>query len=96
MIFATFTGMNLARYAYTQDPDPVHQLVINDTVRLLNRELNNVNERNWVPTCWLGSHVHRNRRRGMTTNYYDQLLDGLHPTDILLDLWAQDFVVVVK
>ena len=92
MIFATITGMDIARYAYTQDKDPVHQLVINDTVRLLNREINNINERNWVPTCWLGSHVHRNRRRGMTTNYYDELSDGLHPTDTLLDLWAQDIV----
>ena len=92
MIFGTLTGMDIARYAYTQDKDPVHQLVINDTVRILNRELNNINERNWVPTCWLGSHVHRNRRRGMTTNYYDQLSDGLHPTDMLLDLWAQDIV----
>ena len=60
MIFGTITGMDIARYAYTQDKDPVHQLVINDTVRLLNREINNINERNWVPTCWLGSHVHRN------------------------------------
>ena len=92
MIFATITGMDIARYAYTQDKDPVHQLVINDTVCLLNREINNINERNWVPPCWLGSHVQRNRRRGMTTNYYDELSDGLHPTDTLLDLWAQDIV----
>ena len=92
VLFATITGMDLSVYPYVQDHDPVHRLIINDTIRIINKELNNINERNWVPTCWMASHVHRTRRRGMTKNYYRQLSDGLHPSGFLLEQWAQDIV----
>ena len=62
VIFATITGMDLSVYPYVQDHNPVHQLIVNDTIRIINKELNNINERNWVPTCWMASHVHRTRR----------------------------------
>ena len=92
LIFAQLTGLDISASPYTQDHDPTHQEVINDAIRNINRELVNINERNWVPTVWMGRHVHRNRGNGNTTNYYRQLADGLHPTTHLLRSWAKDIV----
>ena len=92
LIFAQLSGLDISTSLYTQDHDPAHQEVINGSIREINRELVNINERNWVPTVWMGKHIHRNRYNGRTTNYYQQLVDGLHPTTNLLRLWAKDIV----
>ena len=86
------TGMDLAKYAFEQDTDPDHQLIVNETIQRVNREIVNINERNHIPTIWAASHVYRNRSKGHQTNYYNQLSDGLHPSNNLLWLWAQDIV----
>ena len=92
LIFAQISGLDISTSPYTRDHNPHHQEVINGAIREINRELVNINERNWVPTVWLGKHIHRYRKNGTTTNYYRQLFDGLHPTTQLLRLWAKDIV----
>ena len=89
LIFGQLTGIDLAAYPYIQDYDPDHQRILNDTVTIVNRELVKINQRNWVPTCWTGKHVHQNRH-GRRTNYYRLLTDGLHPSEFLLRKWAMD------
>ena len=51
LLFGQITGIDLSRYAYTQDHDPLHQEIVNNTIVIVNRELVKINERNWVPTC---------------------------------------------
>ena len=92
IIFGQITGLDLSVYAYIQDHNPAHQTIVNQGIQLINREITNINERNWVPTLWTAKHVHRPRGGGRTTNYYRQLSDGLHPTANLLQLWASDIV----
>ena len=92
IIFGQITGLDLSVYAYIQDHNPAHQTIVNQGSQLINREITNINERNWVPTLWTAKHVHRPRGGGRTTNYYRQLSDGLHPTANLLQLWASDIV----
>ena len=92
VLFATITGMDLHRYAFVQNPDHDHQAIVSETIQRVNREVVNINESNHVPTIWAASHVHRNRSKGRQTNYYDQLSDGLHPTNNLLEAWAHDIV----
>ena len=97
LLFGQITGLDLSRYAYIQDHDPLHQEIVNNTIVIVNRELVKINERNWVPTCWAAKHVHRRRRQGRTrraryVHYYDMLSDGLHPSENLLRCWADDIV----
>ena len=92
LIYAQLSGFDLSRYQLTQDHNPNHQRVIDAAIQNINKELVNINSRNWVPTCWMGKHVHRIRQNGETTNYYRQLWDGLHPSSNLLELWARDIV----
>ena len=92
LIFAQISGFDISTSPFTQDYDPTHQEVIDGAVNRINKELTNINSRNWVPTVWMGKHIHRNRGAGNTSNYYSLLADGLHPTKNLLRLWAKDIV----
>ena len=92
IIFAQISGLDISASPYTRDYNPHHQDIINEAIRIINKELVNINERNWVPTVWMGKHIHRYRKNGTTTNYYRLLEDGLHPTHQLLSLWAKDIV----
>ena len=89
--FATLSGMDLQRYPWTNDASFQHQQILNSGVLAVNAYITTINARNHVPTCWTSRKIHRTR--GNTwAHYYNFLSDGLHPTDSLLDFWAEQVV----
>ena len=92
ILFGTLTGMELKRYAMTQDTDPYHQYIINVGIARVNGEVVAINERNHVPTPWMARKVHRIRKTRSGKTYYSHpyhhLSDGYHPTTALLKSWT--------
>ena len=43
LLFGQLTGIELSRYAYTEDHDPLHQEIINNTIIIVNHELVKIN-----------------------------------------------------
>ena len=61
IIFAPLTGIDLKRYAMTNDRDGHHQYVIDVSITRMNENIVAINERNHVPTPWMAGKVHRYR-----------------------------------
>ena len=92
IIFAPLTGIDLKRYAMTNDVDGYHQYVIDTGITRINDNIVAIDERTHVPTPWTASIVHRYRKsrtgRVRYTQKYHHLHDGYHPGPELLKFWA--------
>ena len=91
--FATLSGMDLHRYPWTNDASFDHQRILNTGVPIANSYITVINARNHLPTCWTARKIHRTRNNTFA-HYYNFLSDGFHPTDALLDFWAEQIVTL--
>ena len=70
-----------------------HQRILNTGVPIVNSYITVINARNHLPTCWTARKIHRTRNNTFA-HYYNFLSDGFHPTDALLDFWAEQIVTL--
>lgn len=91
IIFATLTGMSLKTYNHVFDANDLHddQVILNDTIKLVNRSIVRYNESNSVATPWMTRLVHRRHRNMFMHSYHRLQSDGCHLSAEIRASWAK-------
>ena len=109
--FATLTGLYLEDYnnpsrkhmspdqygSYCTEDKCVNpgQLVINESVKEINRKLTALNKANATPTVWTGGVVH-SYFKNTHHHYYSRLSDGCHASNNTKDKWVAQIIKSTK
>lgn len=88
IVFPTQTGADMGWYSHYPG-DRVHpqQLILDESISIINRNITTQNNSMRVFTPFLASPVHT-RCRGKVRTMYNKLSDGCHLTQELSNLWA--------
>lgn len=90
IIFAPLTGMSLKRYNHNMDVfnHSDDELLLNNTVKLVNRAIVRINEANSVATPWMSRVIHRRHRKSFMNSYHRLSEDGCHLSPEIRLSWA--------
>lgn len=92
VVFGELVGMNIAGFNGTRYPDQ-QQSLLNEIVEQVNMEIVAQNTSRELVTPWIARTVHKNRRDGRKIHRYHKLAtDGVHLTQDLKEMWAQEIL----
>ena len=95
VVFCPLVGTELLRVVTAHQVTPQQQEAVDEAIFKFNSAIFLLNKKRETYSPSLHRTVHRSKAQ-IKKSYYHHLVDGLHPTESLLQKWADEFVKATK